>query len=105
MHQRLQRARDVTVVDEEILFEIERCVKSFKITRPVILHAMPQNQILRACGGTNRIGLHKPHPLQGILERCWFREVSRDCKASQIVEIDWHRRRQSMLKKGEKAQM
>src|SRR5215211_313188 len=59
VHQRLQRPRNVTVVDEEVLFDIKSLVAAFKIAGMIIIDPVAQDQILRACRGTNRIRLHK----------------------------------------------
>ena len=93
MHQRLQRSCDIAVVDKEILFDIERRVAAFEITGTIIFNAMPQDQILRAGGSTNRIGLHEAHALQGAIECCRFREIPRDRESPQVVDSDRHRTR------------
>src|SRR6185503_18736974 len=63
MHQRLQRPRDISVVNEEVFFDIELRVTSFQITSTIVFNTMTQRQILCTRGSTNRISLHKPHPL------------------------------------------
>ena len=65
MHQRLQRSCDVTVVDEEVFFNIECWIASLEITGAIVLDTMSQDQILRTRRRPNRISLHE----SGLLER------------------------------------
>src|SRR6185369_9521949 len=90
MHKRLQRARDVAVVDEEIFFNIERRVAAFQITGAIVFDAMSQDKILRACWRANRISLDELHLLKCAIERCPFWKITRDRESSQVVETDEH---------------
>src|SRR6185369_16053019 len=90
MHKRLQRARDVAVVDEEIFFNIERRVAAFQITGAIVFDAMSQDKILRACWRANRISLDELHLLKCAIERCRFWKITRDRESSQVVETDEH---------------
>jgi hypothetical protein len=86
MHKPLQRPRDEAVVDEVVLFDVERWVTAFQVTRPVADDPMAQDQILRACRRTDRIGLNKGHRLESSFQACWFDEVPRDRKPPECIE-------------------
>ena len=83
-----KRARDVAVVNEKVFFDVECCVAAFEISGAIVFDTMPQDQILCACRRTNRIGLHETQLLQGAIECGGFGKVSRDSKASQVIESD-----------------
>src|SRR5215216_4477223 len=88
MHQRLQRSRDVAVVDEEVLFDVECRIASFEIAGAIVSDAMPQDQMLCARRRPNRIGLHETHLLESTFECSGLREIPCDGVAPQIVERD-----------------
>ena len=90
MHQRLKSSGHETVVDEEILIDAELHVAAFEVAGTVILHAMAQDQVLRAGGSADRIGLHKAQPMEGALQRGWREEAPGDRKAPQLVDGDRH---------------
>src|SRR5579872_894836 len=74
MHQRLQLARHESVIDEKVFLDSEPAptktpVTPLQVAGPIVFHPMPQDQILRPRRSTNRIGLHKFHPVQCPLER------------------------------------
>jgi hypothetical protein len=72
MHQRMVRARQEAVVDERILFDVERLVPCLEIARALSGDAMPQRQVLRARRRADRIGLHEAQPLDSAAQvaRC-----------------------------------
>ena len=88
VHERLQRASDVAVVDEEVLFDVERGVATFKIAGVIVCDAMSQDQILCACRGANGIGLHETHLLERAIECGRFGKVPRDSVTAQVVQSD-----------------
>jgi hypothetical protein len=57
MHQRLYGFRHEAVDNEEIFLHAELRKTAFQIAGPIILHAMAQDQILRASWGADRVGL------------------------------------------------
>ena len=69
MHQRLQFARNESVVDEKVFLNSEFAIAQFKIAGMVILHTMPQDQVLCSRRRTDRIRLHEFHPMQRAFER------------------------------------
>src|ERR1041384_1294287 len=88
MHQRLQRSRDVAVVDEEVLFDVECWIASLEIAGAIVFDTMPQDQILRARGRPTRIGLREAHLLERSIECSGLWEIPCDRVAPQIVESD-----------------
>src|SRR5689334_16314497 len=87
VHQRLQSRRDVTVIDKEIFCDVERRITPLEIAGAIVPYAVPQYQILRPRRRTNRIGLHKPHLLQGPIQRSCLGKVPRDGIAPQLVKV------------------
>ena len=53
------RARHEAVVDEHVLFDLERRIVPLEVAGTVILDAVPQSQVLRTRRGSDRIGLHE----------------------------------------------
>jgi hypothetical protein len=51
---------------------------------------MAEDQILRSGWSTNRICLHKSHPVERSSESSGFEKVPRYCKSAQITEVDQH---------------
>jgi len=90
MHQRLKRPGHETVVDEEIFIDAQLRIATFEIASMVILHAMAQNQVLRAGWSANRIGLYKAHPMERALERSWWKQTPGDRMPPQVVNGDRH---------------
>lgn len=97
MHQCLKRSCDVTVVDEEVFFDIKCRVAAFEIAGAIVSDAMPEDQILCACRGANRIGLHEAYLLKRTVECCRPEEVPRDGESSQVVDSDRHARKDSRI--------
>ena len=85
MHQRLQRSRDESVINENIFIDIQGCVAAFKIPSPIVRDAMPKDEILGAGRRPDRIGLHKTHLLERASESGGLRETPRDGESSKIV--------------------
>jgi hypothetical protein len=67
MHQCLQPSGYVTVVDEEVFFDVECFVTALKITGVIVFNSMPQDQILRARGCTNWVCLNETNSVK----RAW----------------------------------
>src|SRR6185295_4786000 len=100
MHQRLYRARDEAVVDEEVFLDIERGVSAFQIAGPVILDAMSERQVLRARRRADRVGLYEAERPQRTRQRRRREKAAGDGEPSQIGERghdDWLRRAQRSL--------
>jgi hypothetical protein len=92
VHQRIQRARNVPVVDETIFFDVERGIAPFEFAGFIILHSMAEDQILRACRRSNRISLNEAHLVQCTLQRSWTEEVASNSVTPQIIDSDRVRR-------------
>jgi hypothetical protein len=95
MHQRLQFARDESVVDKEVFLYSETIaaktgVAPLEIPNPIIFHAMPQDQVLRPSRRPNRIRLHKSHPMQHPLQRGWNKKALRNREPPQMIKCDRH---------------
>jgi hypothetical protein len=88
MHQRLQRPRDVAIVDKDILRDVERDVAALQVTSLVIFHSLAKNEILRASRRPNRIGLHKAHAVQRPWQRRWAKEVAGNGNPAQLIDCD-----------------
>ena len=86
MHQRLHLPRHIPIIDEEILLDPERHIVPLQIARPISLHSLPQNQILRPGWRPNRIGLHESHPRQRPPQRRRRKERPRHREPPQIIE-------------------
>jgi hypothetical protein len=95
MHQRLKFTRDESVVDEEIFFNSENIasttrVAPLEISGPIVLHSMPQDQVLSAGWCTNRISLDKQHPMQGALQSGRRKQALGDHHPPQVADCDRH---------------
>ena len=64
MHERLNLPRHETIVDEKIFVDAKLRVTPFQIPGTIPLHAVPQDQILRARRRADWIGLHESKVVQ-----------------------------------------
>src|SRR5258708_3900907 len=92
MHQRVYRARDKTVVDEEVFFDAELRVAAFEVAGAIIPDAMPQDQVLSPRRRANRISLHEAQPIERAFQRSGREEALLDGEPAEIVESDRHDR-------------
>jgi hypothetical protein len=53
-------ARQESIVDEEVLFDLEPRVTALELACPVVDHPVAQRQVLRARRCADRVGLHEP---------------------------------------------
>ena len=90
MHQRLERAGDEAIVDEEILLDAELRIAALEVARAVLPHAMAQHEVLSARGRADRVGLHEGQLLERALQAGGRREAARHGKVPEIVEADRH---------------
>ena len=90
MHQGMYRAGDEAIVDEEVFLDAELGVATFEVAGSVIFDAMAQDEILRASGRANRIGLHEAKPVERAFQRSGREKAIRDGKAAEVVESYWH---------------
>ena len=88
MHQCLDGARHEAVGDEEILLDAERRVAAFEVAGMVVVDAMAQREILRACRRPDRIRLHESKPVEGAFERGGREKTAGDSEAAQVGEGD-----------------
>lgn len=56
----------------------------------VILHPVPQDQVLRSRRRPNRIRLHKLHPLERPLQRRGHKQALGHRQPPQVVKVEWH---------------
>src|ERR1700690_3099437 len=64
MHECLHLARDKTVVDEEIFFDVGLRVASFQVAGAIAFDPVTQDEVLRPRGSANRIRLYETHLVQ-----------------------------------------
>jgi hypothetical protein len=86
MHQRLDFLRHEPVGQEEVLLDAERRVSALEVAGAVILHAMPERQVLRAGRRPDRVRLDEAHPMQRAFQGGRRGKVARRRKAAEIVE-------------------
>src|SRR5579872_2609761 len=86
MHQREDLTRHEAVVDEEVFLDAERSIAALEIAGSVVLHAMPQREILGPRRRPDRIGLHETQPFDGAFQRRRPEETGRDRIAAKIGE-------------------
>jgi hypothetical protein len=90
MHQRLNGSGYEAVVDEEIFFDVELRVVAFKVAGTVVLHAMAEDQILRAGWRADWVGLHETELLQRSFQRGRREQALVYGETAQVVERDSH---------------
>src|SRR5512145_121209 len=61
-------------------------VATLQIAGAVVLHPVPQRQILRPCRRPNRVGLHEPEGVERLRQRCGWKETPGNRVSAQIVE-------------------
>ena len=88
VHERMVRARQEPVVDEKILFDVERRIAPVEIARAVTGDAMPQHEVLRTRRRADRIGLHEPKAIERATQIGAGKKASRDRKAPQVCKLD-----------------
>ena len=86
MHQRLQRAGDEAVVDEEVLVNVEARVATFEIAGAIARDAVAERQILSPGRRADRIRLDKRERIECALERGRRKQTARDGESAQLVE-------------------
>src|SRR5204862_1700896 len=65
VHQTVDAARHEAVVDEDVLFDVERVIQALEIPGAVAGDAMAQREGLRARRRANRICLHEAERVEG----------------------------------------
>ena len=88
MHERVRRARQEAVIDEEIFFDEQARIAPLKIAGAVVAHAVAQDQILRAGGRADRVGLHKAQTIDRARQRDRCKERARHRIAAQVGKRD-----------------
>ena len=86
MHQRLQRAGDEAVVDEDVFVNVEALVATFEIAGAIARDAVAERQILSPGWRANRIRLDKRERIECALERGRRKQTARDGESAQFVE-------------------
>ncbi len=86
MHECMDGACHESIVDENVLLELERRVAPFQVASPVAHNPMPQRQVLRAGRGPYRVRLHEAEPAHGLLERGPRKEAARHGVPAQLAE-------------------
>jgi hypothetical protein len=86
VHQRMQAARDEAVVDEEVFLDWELWIAAFEIAGAVVAGAVAEDQVLRACGGADGVGLEEAELGDGFGEGGWLEERAVDGVAAEVGE-------------------
>ena len=86
VHQRLQRAGDESIVDEEVFVHVEAPVATFEIAGAIARHAVAERQILGASRGANGICLDEGERVECALEGGRRKQAARDGESAQLVE-------------------
>src|SRR5262249_10517558 len=90
VHQRMERAGDESVVDEEVFLDAEVVVAALQIAGTIILDPVSQCQVLRARRRTNRVGLHEAQFLERQFERRRGEHRMADGEVPEMVEGNRH---------------
>ena len=90
VHERLHFAGYEAVIDEKVLFDPQFSITPFQIPGPVILHPVPQDQVLRPSWCANGICLHESHSLQGTFQGCGLKQTAANGEPPQILRRDRH---------------
>jgi hypothetical protein len=69
MHELTVGARQESIVDEEVLLQSQPWISALEIARPIVVHAVPQGQVLRPRRRPDRIRLHIAELVDGSAER------------------------------------
>ena len=83
-------ARQETVVDEEVFFDVETGIAALQVAGAVTAHAVAQGQVLRSRRGADRIGLDEAELINGARQGGRLEQGSSDGVATQVVERDRH---------------
>jgi hypothetical protein len=86
MHQRVQVAGDEAVVDEDVLFDVERGVSSIQVACFVAGDAMAKREVLCAGWRTDRIRLDEPESLESVFQRPGREQAARDGKFAESIQ-------------------
>ena len=92
MHERAMRARQETVVDEEILLDIERGIEAVEIADAIVGDPMPQHQVLCARRRPNGIGLDEPEPRDRASDIGGREQAAGDRVAAKVGKLHHERR-------------
>ena len=85
VHQRVNSARQESVVDEEVLLDAELRVATLEVARPIALHAVAQRQVLRPRRGANRVSLNEPKLVQRAFQRRRWEKAAGDGEGAKIL--------------------
>jgi len=86
MHQRLQSPRYEPIVDEKILLDGQLAVSLLEVEDAVTRHPLTQDQILRASGRADGVGLHEAKPLDRGGQRVGLSERTSNGVVAQVSE-------------------
>ena len=92
MHGRPHVSRQESIVDEEILFDVERWIAALEVAHAIVLHSMAQDQILRARGRANRVCLDEADAADRSIERGGWEEAPGHGERPEVVKRERHRR-------------
>src|ERR1700722_10668252 len=90
MHQLVMLPRQVSIVDEEVLFQRQFRIAPLQVARPIPRHAMAQSQVLSAGWGADGICLHESKLVYCTLKGGRLEQRARDRIASQMVQCQRH---------------
>ena len=88
MQQRLDATGQESVVDEIVFFDFEARVSPLEVSRAIVRDAVPQRQVLRACGSPDGIRLDEAERLDRALESRRLEKAAGDSVAAQVVQRD-----------------
>jgi hypothetical protein len=97
MHQRLARARQEAVVDEEVLLDVELCVSAFEIARAVACDAMAERQVLGPRRRADRIRLDEAELVDRPAQRGGREQAASDGVAAQLLQREGSRRARAQV--------
>ncbi len=79
-------AREKTIVDEEGLFDRQARVAALELAGAIALDAIREDQVLRTCGRSHRVGLNEAQARDGPGQAGGLEEAARDCVAAKLLE-------------------
>jgi hypothetical protein len=86
VHEREVLARQEAVVDQAVFLDGQARVAAFEIAGAVVLHAVAQREVLRACRRPDGVGLHEAESADRGGQRGRLEEGACDGVAAQVVE-------------------
>ena len=86
VHQRLHRAGDEAVVDEDVFVNVEARVATFEIAGAIARHAVTKREILRAGRRADRVRLDEAEHVECALQRGRRKRLRATANRAQVVK-------------------